>query len=42
MIIKGNTLIINAELSDTPISKVKEKPLLSQCQASSHIYKYKI
>jgi len=26
MIIKGNTLIINAELSDTPISEVKENP----------------
>ena len=24
--IKGNTLIINAELSDTPISEVKENP----------------
>lgn len=25
MIIKGNTLIINAELNDRPISKVKKK-----------------
>lgn len=25
MIIKGNTLIINAELNDIPISKVKKK-----------------